>query len=169
METADDRGAPAGKAEPKRPADNVPLRVDWHDYLINRRTPGVAVALNFRFRFPRDRSTGLQYKCTVAGVSDKRPDERIVWPTTAGGVVTDGPVQWTAEAIDTQSLRLTISSNAWSVNDAAVTLATQSNADSIYTSYASGGADGQTYEIRHSVTLSNGEIKEALIVLPVLD
>jgi hypothetical protein len=168
METAADRGPPAGIADPKRPNANVALRVDWHDYLISRREPGAAIALNQRVRPERAKATGLQYKCTTAGVASSWPWDRIRWPLTLGGTVTDGSAIWTAEAIDVNSQRLTISTDVWTA-DSNITLATQSNADLVYTTYASGGSDSQQYEIRHKVTLSNGEIAEALILLPVKD
>jgi hypothetical protein len=168
MDIADDRGAPAGEAEPKRVADKVPLRVDWHDYLINTREPGKAVAQNYVFRPPRARATGFEYKCTTAGVTSQKEFFGIPWPRTAAGAVTDGSVVWTAQAISTSSLRATVASDAWTA-DTGLTLSDQSNTDLIYTTYAAAGTNGERYEVKHAITLSGSpaEVKEALILLPV--
>jgi hypothetical protein len=168
MNPADDRGAPSGIADPKRPADKVPVNVDWHDYLINERKPGVAIAPNFTVRPRRQSATGLEYKATTSGVTSFAPNDRIRWPTTAAQTVTDGTVIWTSQAVSTSSLRATISSNAWTF-DNGVTKSDESNSDLVYTAFAAAGFDGQTYALRQSVTLSNGEVKEALILLPVKD
>lgn len=164
----DDRGAPFAEVEAKRPADKVPLRVDWHDYLINTRDPGKAVALNYVFRPARARATGLEYKCTTAGVTSQKAYDAIRWPLAAAGTVTDGSVVWTAQAVSASSLRATVSSNAWT-SDTGVTRSDESTTDLIYTAYFAGGTDGERYEIKHSITLSGtpAEIKEALILLPV--
>jgi hypothetical protein len=167
MTPADDRGAPAGIAEPKRSYDNVPVRVDWHDYLINRREEGAAVAQNYVFRPPRAQATGLEYKCTTAGVTSAKPFGKITWPAV-GLTVTDGSVVWTAQAISASSLRTTISSSQWP-SVTGLTLSSSSNSDQIYTTNAAGGNSGERYEIVHEVTLANGELKEGLIILPVQD
>lgn len=170
MDALVDRGAPAGTAEPKRVANKVPVRVDWHDYLINRREPGTAVALNFVFRPSRSKATGLEYKCTNAGVTSRMPFDAIKWPTIAGGAVTDGVVVWTAQAVSVSSLRATANTEGWSA-DTGVTLSNPSNNDLVYTTFVAGGANGSDYEIKHSITLTGtpGELAEALIVLPVRD
>lgn len=164
----DDRGAPYGTVDAKRSFDNVPVQIDWHDYLINRRIPGAAVSADYRMRPMRAQATGLQYRCTTAGVTSKVPDGRIQWPTTVAGTVTDGTVVWTAEAMATSSLRSTISTNDWPAVSG-LTLGTESNNDLIYTVNVSGGTDGQDYEVKHQITLVNGELKEGVAVLPVRD
>jgi hypothetical protein len=164
----EDRGAPFAEVEAKRVADKVPLRVDWHDYLINTREPGKAVAQNYVFRPPRSRATGLEYKCTTAGVTSQAPYDRLRWPTAAASTITDGTVVWTAQAVSTSSLRATVSSDSWTA-DTGLTLSDQSNTDLIYTTYAAAGTNGERYEVKHAITLSGSpaEIKEALILLPV--
>jgi hypothetical protein len=146
------------------------VRVDWHDYLINCREPGKDVALNFTVRPPRARATGLQYKGTVAGLTSAVPYDRIVWPTAAAGIVRDGSVTWTAEAISSSSLRATVSANTWTF-DTGVTKSDESNSDFVYTAFAASGSNGEDYELRHEITLSGtpAEKKEALIILPVRD
>lgn len=169
MSKTDNRGPPVKEVIAKRVLDKVTLQVDWHNYLINRRQPGVAIPLNFVVRPIRSKATGLEYKCTTAGVTSQAPYDRIKWPVTAALTVTDGTVVWTAQAVSASSLRATVSVDTWSAFDAGITLSDQSNSDLIYTTYASGGVDGQDYDIKHKVTLSGtpAEIKEALIVLPV--
>jgi hypothetical protein len=168
MEPAEGRGPPAGVADAKRPTANVPLRVDWHDYLIARREPGVYVALDARIRPLRADATGLQYRCTTPGVTSGVPFNRIRWPRTAGLTEPDGSVVWTAEPIDSNSLRASVSSDTWVV-PTGLTLGTVSNNDLVYTALVDGGDDGITYEVRHRIVLSPAEDNEALILLPVRD
>lgn len=164
--TTDDRGAPYAEVEPKRSFDEVPIAVDWHDYLANFREAGTAYASGYRVRLPRRYATGLQYQCTTPGVTSGKPNVR--WPTLVGGTVTDGTVVWTAEAMSTQSLRTTIASDDWPAV-AGLTLGTESNNDLRYQVLVDGGTSGQTYEVKHQVILANGEEKEAVAVLPVQD
>jgi hypothetical protein len=167
---ADNRGPPAKEVTAKRPADKVPLQVDWHDYLAVLRKPGVAVAIDTRVRPPRAQSTGKQYRCTTAGVTASVPTDRIRWPSADALTVLDGSVVWTAEPIDSQSLRATVLSNSWAFQSG-ITKSDESNSDLIYTAFAADGADEHDYEVIHSITLSGApaETKEALIILPVRD
>lgn len=165
---ADNRGQPAKEVLAKRPADKVPIDVDWHDFLINERMPGVAIAVNYVVRPRRATATGLEYKCTTAGVTSFVPYERILWPKVAAQTITDGSVVWTAQAVSASSLRATISGNVWTF-DSGVNKSNESNADFVYTAFADGGSNGQIYSLRHVVTLSSSEVKEALILLPVSD
>lgn len=170
MDTLRDRGAPAGRAEPKRVANKVPVRVDWHDYLINRRSLGKSVALNYVFRPVRLDATGLEYKCTATGVTSKLPYTHTRWPSVIGDKLMDGSVEWTAQAISSNSLRETVSTEGWTPA-AGITLSNPSNSDHVYTTFVAGGVDGKDYELKHSITLTGapGELVEALIVLPVRD
>ena len=161
-------GAPYAEVDAKRSFDNVPVSLDWHDYLINRRQQGVSVALNFVMRPRRADATGLQYKCTTAGVTSRMPWGRIVWPAAAGGTVTDGTAVWTAEPISASSLRTTIATQSFPAV-AGVVLSSPSDGDLIYTTLVDGGTSGQKYEIKHQVILANGEEKEGVAVLPVQD
>lgn len=159
-----DRGGPYIEVRAKRTFDNVPLQVDWHDYLARLWSPGTAFAAGVRIRRPRAYSTGLQYSSS-GGVSGRREPN---WPKTAGGTVVDGDITWTAEAMSSSSLRTTISSDDWPAVTG-LTLAGEQNGDLVYQVNADGGTSGQSYEVKHQVTLANGEEKEALIVLPVRD
>jgi hypothetical protein len=170
MDTSADRGAPVGEVDAKRVADKVPIRVDWHDYLINTREPGKSVALNYVFRLPRALATGFEYKCTKAGVTSARPSSAIKWPSAPAAAVSDGDVTWTSQAMSANSLRATVSSDVWTA-DTGLTLSDQSAADLVHTTYVAGGIDGGEFEVKHRITLtgSPAEIKEALILLPVRD
>ena len=166
--TDENRGAPYGVVAPKRAFDDVPIEVDWHDYLANTRQPGMAYSADARVRPLRADATGLQYRCTTAGVTSGQPSARLRWPTTAGGTVTDGSVVWTAEALTSASLRTTISSSSWpAVNG--LTIADQGSVDLKHSANVAGGKSGQRYEVKHRVTLANGEDKEAVAILPVQD
>lgn len=163
-----ERGAPYGTVAPKRSFDKVPIQVDWHDYLTNRRYAGRSVSLNYRMRPERLLSTGLQYRCSTSGVTSRVPWGRIPWPIILGQTAQDGSVVWTAEEIDAASIRTTISSNLW-VAPPGITLSSESHADMIYQIFVDGGVSGLSYELKHQVTLANAEEKEAVIVLPVQD
>lgn len=161
-------GQPYVRVDPKRSFDEVPIEADWHDYLIRQRRPGTAYASSDTVRPLRARATGLQYRCTTAGVTSGVPTDRIRWPTVVGGTVDDGSVVWTAEAVTSASLRTTIASDDWP-SVTGLTLGSASNSDLRYVVTVDGGVSGQTYEVKHQVTLANGEEKEAVIVLPVQD
>lgn len=161
-----EKGAPYVEVPVKRSFDEVPVEVDWHDYLARVRQHGTAYTVGDRVRPLRKDATGLQYNCTTAGVTSGKPLVR--WPTTIGGTVTDGTVVWTAEAVTTQSLRTTISSDDWPAVTG-LTLGTESSSDLRYQVMVGSGVSGQSYEVKHRVTLANGEDKEAVAVLPVQD
>ncbi len=160
-------GQPYVRVQAKRSFDEVPVEVDWHDYLVRQRRPGTAYNAGDRVRPLRKDATGLQYNCTTAGVTSGKPLVR--WPTVAGGTVTDGTVVWTAEAVTSASLRTTIASEDWSAS-AGVVLGAESSSDLRYIVMVGSGVSGQTYTVTHRVTLAlNSEDKEAVAVLPVQD
>jgi hypothetical protein len=161
----DSAGGPRIVVDPKRSFDEIPIRFDWHDYLANLPERGNAYALNARVRPRRANATGLEYQATTAGTTGRREPR---WPTALGGTVPDGSVVWTAVALSTASLRTTISSQS-APAVTGVTVGAPTLDDLAYTVLVSGGTSGQTYEIKHQVTLANGEEKEAVAVLLVQD
>lgn len=160
-----DVGGPVVDLPPKRSFDEVPVDFDWHDFLAQLPVRGKAYAVNDKVRLRRGQSTGLQYKCTTGGVTGHKEPR---WPTVAAQTVTDGTVVWTAEAIDANSLRTTISSEDY-VADTGVTLGTESISDLKYTVNVRGGTSGQSYNVKHQIVCVNGEDKEAVGILPVQD
>lgn len=158
-------GGPIVELKPKRSFDEVPVEFDWHDFLIRQPERGRAFAVNDRVRLPRSRSTGLQYRCTTAGVTGNKEPR---WPTAAAGTVTDGTVVWTAEAIDANSLRTTILSEDFAL-DTGLTNGGESVVDLKYTVLVRGGTSGQSYNVKHQIVCVNGEDKEAVGILPVED
>ncbi len=62
-------GGPVVELKAKRSFDEAPVEFDWHDFLARLSERGKAYATNDRVRLPRKRSTGLQYRCTTAGVT----------------------------------------------------------------------------------------------------
>lgn len=172
MTCVTDRGGPIERVDPKRSFDKVPIQIDWHDYLINERPVGQAVALDFRFRLPRDESFGLQFRCTTPGNSSKRDTGKIAWPRGLSGVgqpIEDGTVIWTAEPLALNSMRSTINSEIWPPVDG-LTLSDPSVVDFIYTIYVDGGESGTTYDVKHQIVLDGiGEEKEGVAILEVLD
>ena len=164
----DEVGQPYVKVRAKRSFDDVPVEIDWHDYLANIRRQAFAYQVNDVVRPPRALFTGLQYRCTTAGSSSGKPYAGLLWPRTAVATMIDGSVVWTAEALTTASMRSAISSNTW-VATTGVTLGAQTSVDFRYVIFVAGGVSGQSYDIKHQVTLTNGEDKEGVAVLPVLD
>ncbi|MCS6946258.1 MAG: hypothetical protein NZM12_01435 [Steroidobacteraceae bacterium] len=162
------RGQPYVLVEPKRSFDEVLCEVDWHDYLARLRLPGTQYLIGTAIRLIRDQATGLEYLCSTSGVTSRTPTAEIRWPRTAGQTLTDGSVVWTAQAVSISSLRTTITSNAWSATSG-VNLGAEFVSDLRYQVIVAGGVSGQHYEVRHRVTLANGEDKEAVILLPVQD
>lgn len=152
----------------KGAADRIPVQVDWHDWLINTREPGVAVAVDFVMRPTRSMATGFQYRCTVAGVTSCLPFFRLRWPHTVGGLIVDGSVSWTAEAIDDESLRTTVTDEIWTETPGVV-LSAESAADSIYSVQVEGGVSGQEYVVRHSADFANGEKRSQAVQINIED
>lgn len=159
------RGEPYVTVEPKRAYDNVPIQVDWHDYLARVWQPGVAQAASTAIRLPRAQSTGLQYRALTGGVTSRRQPR---WPRVVGGQVSDAQVTWVAEAITPDSLRTSISADGWAPVTGLV-FGASTFADLIFTQYVDGGVSGQTYEVKHQIVCANGEEKEAVALLLVED
>lgn len=160
--------AGASVLQPKRSSETIRIGVDWHDFLASQRQPGSAVALSAVIRPARKRATGLQYRCTTAGVTSGVPTDRLRWPAAVGAALADGTVVWTAEAMTDASLRTTISASDWPAVDG-LTFGAQTSSDLIYTLLVSGGASGQTYDIEHEITCANGELEEQVMRLTIED
>jgi hypothetical protein len=164
-----EHGAPYEEVEPKRSWDQVPVVLDWHDFLINKRAPGVSVQVGYTFRPFRVDANGLEYRCTKAGVTSGLPTPRIRWAQQVALPTQDGGVIWTAQEISSASLRDTIATQVW-VWDSGVTPGATALTDMQYQIIVAGGSDGIDYKGKHQVTLtSSGEKKEGVIVLPVRD
>lgn len=169
-------GQPVQTVLTKRSADVVPITFDWHDFLLNNRVIGGAVAVDYVFRPVRAQATGYQLRCTTAGVTSPL-DTPLPAVRGAGIVIDDGTVQWTSEAVSTASLRAAIGSYTYSISPTDTAVLTDSgNEDLIYTVFVGAGVSGETYEIKHDIVLVNaislvatGEQKEAIAVLPVQD
>lgn len=152
----------------KRANETVPVQVDWHDYLANLREPGVAFAADAIVRPRRSEATGLQYRCTVAGIASGVPTGRLRWPKSLGATLIDGTVVWTAEAMAATSLRTTVSSDQWP-SVTGLTISGPANADYVYQALIAGGVAGQSYDLTHQIVCANGEVAEREARLPVQD
>lgn len=159
------RGEPYVAVEPKRSYDNVPIQVDWHDYLSRIWQPGTAQSASTAIRLPRAQSTGLQYRALADGVTGRRQPR---WPLVVGGQVSDGQVTWVAEEITPDSLRTSILSDGWAPVIGLV-FGASASADLIFTQFVDGGVSGETYEVKHQIICANGEEKEAVALLLVED
>lgn len=158
-------GQPYQLVDAKRSFDNVEVSFDWHDFLASKWAPGITISINSCIRLTRSQSKGLQFRAMSDGVTGRRVPN---WPSAAASVVADGSVTWVAEAITTASLRTTIVDSDFPSVDG-ITLSSPADTDLVYRILVAGGTDGQTYEVQHQVVLANGEEKEGVAVLPVLD
>lgn len=115
---------------------------------------------------PSRRSTGLQYSASGGQSGFREP----AWPTVAGGTVTDGTITWTAEAIDNDSVRTTISSSAWSA-DSALTVSDEqldnTNGVQRVSALVAGGTEGEVYEVTNTATMADGAIEQSIIEVHV--
>jgi hypothetical protein len=159
-------GQPYITGETARSYDDVPVSYDWHDFLMNVRTPGADVILNFAIRPPRAKATGFQWLCTTAGLTSGLA--LLDWPTGMGEVIEDGSVVWTSVAVDATSFRTTIATVTLDL-DAPLTYSDRGVVDYIETILVSGLISGTSYLLRCDVVCANGDKKQAVLVLPVQD
>jgi hypothetical protein len=159
------RGQPYQQVDPKRSWDKVEVSFDWHDFLASKWSRGITVTINSRIRLTRAQSRGVQFRATNDGVTGRREPP---WPTVSGQTVLDGTVVWEAEPVDNSSLQMTIASSDWPAVSG-LTLSLAADTDLVYQILVEGGTDGQDYDVRHRVTLSDGQSKESVAVLPVRD
>ena len=164
----EERGAPVVDVPAKRVYDAAEIEVDWHDFLARLRRPGSAVIVDEVVRPIRAEATGLQYRCTGAGVTAARENARFPWPKIAAQTIVDGSVTWTAEPVSAASLRTVIVTEEWPAV-AGLTYTGAVSQDQRYQITVGGGIAGQVYEVIHRVTLANGSRKEAVARLPVRD
>jgi hypothetical protein len=174
-------GQPYQTVATKRTYDVVPVTFDWHDFLLNPRPQGQAVAIDYVWRPTRALATGIQYRCTQEGVTSPLDTNSILWPRDDGAVTDDGTAQWTSEEISNASLRALIGSYTYTgtVQPPGVGTVTTTDAgsdDLIYSAYVGGGTSGENYLISHEIVLvdvvtavATGEKKEAIGYLPVQD
>lgn len=139
--------------------------IDWTGWLSNSWRPGADLAAGFRIRPVRP--TGFQYVSSGGTTGYLEP----TWPTKIDstlGVVVDGSVTWTAEAVDTRSLSGTVGASVWAA-DAGVTITLPSFVGQVATALIDTTAAvlDHDYYVTNTVTLSNGETKTGTILLKV--
>lgn len=125
-------------------------------------------ALNVAIR-PAGAPSGFQYSSSGGQSGADEPP----WPTVIAQAVIDGPITWTAEAIDTDSLADTIVSDSWA---ASVPAGLTVQADAPFntaglqrtSAILSGGVAGTTYVIENTVITSLGHEYVARILLTVI-
>ena len=159
-------GAPYIIVPNVRSWDQVPISFDWHDFLINVRQPGGAVALNDTIRPPRAQATGMQLICTQAGVSSAATS--IQWPLKVGAMVNDGTVIWTSEPCDDTSMRTDIASHTFDP-DSPVVCTDLGTYDYVISCRIADGVSANTYDVRCRIVCVNGDNKEAVAVVTVQD
>lgn len=166
--TEDEHGAPYEVVQAKRSFDNDQVGVDWHDYLIKKRVPGKLYQVGDVFRPLRAQATGLQYRCTTGGVASGAPFQDLRWARVANGTNADGQTIWTAEAISSGTLIAAVQTALW-VAPTGVTLGAETVDDLRYMVLVGGGTSTEQYALKHQITLTTGQRKEAIVVLPVID
>jgi hypothetical protein len=159
-------GQPFVIGDPVRSYDEVPISYDFHDFLLNVRTPGAAVALNFAIRPPRSAATGFQWVCIQGGRTGFRTT--FPWPQGTGAVFVDGSAIWNSAPVDDTSLR-TLINTLTIVADSPVTTIDLGIVDLIETVLATAGPSGASYQVKCRIVCVNQEKLEAVMVLPVQD
>lgn len=164
----EEHGAPYEVVAALRSWDNEPIGIDWHDHLIKKRVPGKAVQVGDVFRPIRSEATGMQYRCTTAGVTLGVEFRSFRWPKQASLTLVDGGATWVAEPISTTSLISTINAANW-IQPTGITHTNPFNDDLRYFVYHAGGISGVSYTNKHQIVLANGQKKEGVVVVPILD
>lgn len=140
--------------------------IDWAGWLSNSWRPGADLPVNFRIRPAK--ATGYQYVCSGGTTAFLEP----VWPTVLGdpvlGIVKDGSITWTCEAVTTQSLSGTVSSSVWTA-EAGVTVSSPSITGQVTTALidTTAALNDDDYYVWNTVTLSTGEKKTGTLLLKV--
>ena len=150
--------------DPKRPYEELTIKMDWYEQLAIQRRTEVQVSLNECFRPVRTpQSSGVQYRCTVAGYTSGLPFDRIRWPKS--GTVQDGSVTWTAEPMSVASLRWPITLNEWVVPAGLIRGADATGDWITYQILIGGGVAGQTYDIIHRIQCPDGKFEQVVRML----
>lgn len=151
----------------QRKGEVVLYEHDRTDSLVRRWSPGRTVALGFKVRPLR--ATGLQYTSTAGTTGQNEPK----WPTVSGGTVVDGTVTWTAEAVADSSLVAYCAGTGDSVwtgdGGATVTGSLPSSTRATALVDTSACAIGQLLRVVNRMTLTNGEKRDAVFTIEVVD
>ena len=151
----------------QRKGEVVLYEHDRTDNLVRRWTPGRTVALGYKVR--PIRATGLQYTSSAGTTGQTEPK----WPTVSGGTVLDGTVTWTAEAVGDTSLIAFCSGagdSVWTADGGAtVTPALPSSTRATALIDTTACAVGQILRIVNRMTLTNGEKRDAVFNVKVVD
>ena len=151
----------------QRKGEAVLYTHDRTDNLAQRWEAGKVVASGYKVR-PK-RATGWQYTSTAGQTGAQEPR----WPANSGGTVVDGSVTWTAEAITDASLLAYVSgpgNSAWTGDGGAtLTPALPASARATCLVDTAACAVGQVLRIVNRMTLTNGEKRDAVFNVRVVD
>lgn len=164
----EEHGGPYEVVAALRSWDQDQIGLDWHDWIIKKRIPGKAVQVGEVFRPTRAFATGLQYRCTVAGITSGVEFQGLRWPKQVDLPITDGGATWVSEAASTTSIVSPVTSAVW-IPPSGITLSNEVTDDFRYAVDFAGGTSGNSYECKHHIELANGWKKEGVVVVPVLD
>ncbi len=138
----------------KDPDTDVVYTLDMRQLAYGEMQRSWPVATGTFARAPRH--TGFYYECTTAG------ETKAHWPvlpSSDGQTVTDGSVVWTARHPSSSTLP-TISSVTWEVDDAALSVDSETIDSGIVSPSISGGVAGTTYLVTAHVTWSTGQVDD---------
>lgn len=147
----------------KDPDQDVTLEIDVRSLAYGEMRRSRPYTTNTFVRAPRH--TGFYYECTTAG------DTKAHWPDlprAAGETVTDGSVVWTARHPSSATLP-SISSVTWAVDDAALSVDSESVVGGLVFPTLSGGSAGVTYIVTATVTWSTGQIDDVSFYVEVAE
>ena len=147
----------------KDPDQDVTLEIDVRNLAYGEMRRGRPYTTGTFVRAPRH--TGFYYECTTAG------DTKAHWPElprAAAETVTDGSVVWTARHPNDATLP-TISSVTWAVDDAALSVDSESVVGGLVFPVLSGGLAGVTYTVTATVTWSTGQVDDVSFYVEVVE
>jgi hypothetical protein len=137
--------------------------MDWAGWLSNFWGRGEIVPPGMVIR--PTTPNGLSYVTTLGGQSG---NSEPIWPTILGGVINDGGVIWTAQALDTTSLFATVQSATWMPPAGIVVSGTEISGQVVIAELdATAAVAGTNYTVNIPTKMSDGETKVGQIVLKV--